>query len=148
MKYIVLTIAILLTSTAHAQNGHHDNKKVKQLLELINALEMTSQMYPQIVQTLKPVFPKVPDNIWKEFGKSLETEKFEELMITLYIDSYTPDEVDAMIKFYSTPVGQSILIKTPGIFQKSMQVGMAWGQQQAGIIAQKLKDKGYKPVAI
>ncbi|MDV2438342.1 DUF2059 domain-containing protein [Acinetobacter gerneri] len=45
--------------------------------------------------------------------------KFEKI----YLNNFTEEEIQAFIKFFSSPEGQSYLQKTPSVFSESFQVG-------------------------
>ncbi len=50
----------------------------------------------------------------------LSWEKMEPLYIRLYQESFTQEEVNGMLAFYKSPVGQAVVRKTPVVMQKSM----------------------------
>ncbi len=55
----------------------------------------------------------------------LDWSRFEPMMIEVYSDTFSQREVDAMVAFYRTPEGRSMLEKLPLVTQKSMQLAQA-----------------------
>jgi len=49
-------------------------------------------------------------------------EKMEPEYIKLFSEVYTEDELKAIVEFYKTPAGQSMLKKQPLLMQKSMVI--------------------------
>lgn len=46
----------------------------------------------------------------------------------VYMETYTPEDVKAMIKFYESPVGKKISDKAGDIAEKSQEAGKEWAQ--------------------
>jgi hypothetical protein len=112
---------------------------IRKLLELTGAkamftqsvTTMTSLMQKSIVQA-NPDNPKVQelsnllaaklrDNISVQYGELLK------LLIPLYDKYYTKDDLDQIIQFDQTPLGQKLLKVTPEISRESQTIGYQWG---------------------
>ncbi len=52
-------------------------------------------------------------------------EKMKPTYIDLYADAYTEEEIDGILAFYRSPVGQSMLAKTPELLTKSIAIASA-----------------------
>jgi hypothetical protein len=50
--------------------------------------------------------------------------KMESVYVQIYQSTFTQDEIDAMIGFYKTPVGQSVVSKLPVAMQKAQNETM------------------------
>ncbi|MEG0171357.1 MAG: DUF2059 domain-containing protein [Acinetobacter sp.] len=66
--------------------------------------------------------------------------KLEPEMIKLYVEEFTQEEINGMLEFYRTPVGQSTINKLPIVMEKSMKIG----QQQMGELAPKIMQASKK----
>jgi hypothetical protein len=55
-------------------------------------------------------------------GEEINWSKMKPQMLQLYRDTYTQEEMDGMLAFYRSPVGQSMIEKMPGIAKKSMEI--------------------------
>jgi uncharacterized protein len=60
-------------------------------------------------------------------------------MIPIYQRHLTKADVDEMIRFYSSPVGQKLLREQPQILQESMQAGAAVQQKRMDEIKMKIE---------
>ena len=54
--------------------------------------------------------------------EALDWSKVEPLLVEAYRNTFTQEEVDAMLKFYTSPVGQSVGAKLPAASQQTMQL--------------------------
>jgi hypothetical protein len=66
--------------------------------------------------------------------------KLEPEMIQLYVEEFTQEEINGMLEFYKTPVGQSTINKLPIVMQKSLKIG----QQQMGELTPKIMQAAQK----
>lgn len=53
--------------------------------------------------------------------EELDWEKLEPMYVEIYQESLSQQEVDGMLSFYETPVGQAVIKKMPGVMEASMQ---------------------------
>jgi hypothetical protein len=49
-------------------------------------------------------------------------DKIKEDIIDIYVDVFTKEELEGIIAFYKTPVGQKLIKKQPELMQKSMEI--------------------------
>lgn len=139
MKIITTFIlAAAISIPAFAQPASKDS--VKELLKITKSEQFLGQMSPQISNMMHSSIQKFTQgkqlttkqelalvNYSQELGKIMQEEltwaKLEPEMIKIYAEEFTQEEIDGMIQFYKTPVGQSTIDKMPIVMQKSMQVG-------------------------
>jgi hypothetical protein len=57
-------------------------------------------------------------------------------MADLYMKEFTRDEINELVAFYKTPLGEKLAIKQLDLTQKAMMLGQTWGMEVQGI-AQK-----------
>ncbi|MDO3427228.1 DUF2059 domain-containing protein [Chryseobacterium sp. APV1] len=87
----------------------------------------------------------MPDEFWNGFLKEVSTEEFSKLYIPIYSKYYTESDLDELIKFYKTPIGQKTISNMPLIMNESMEVGREWGQNLAKKLIDKINtQKGYQ----
>lgn len=115
-------------------------ESVKELLKITKSEQFLGQMSQQINTMMHSSIEKITQgrklttkqelavvNYTQELGKIMQEEltwaKLEPEMIKIYAEEFSQEEIDGMIKFYKTPVGQSTIDKMPIVMQKSMQVG-------------------------
>lgn len=136
--FITLILGTIISIPAFAQPSSKDS--VKELLKITKSEQFLGQMSPQINNMMHSSIEKLTRgkklttkqelalvNYSQELGKIMQEEltwaKLEPEMIKIYAEEFTQEEVDGMIQFYKTPVGQSTIDKMPIVMQKSMQVG-------------------------
>jgi hypothetical protein len=59
----------------------------------------------------------------------------------LYASTFTPEEIDQMIVFYDTPLGQKIIKTMPQLQQSGLSVGIEWGKRVLSEMAPDLRSK-------
>jgi hypothetical protein len=59
----------------------------------------------------------------------------------LYATTFTREEIDQMIVFYQTPLGQKIIKTMPQLQQSGIAVGVDWGKRVLSEMAPELKAK-------
>lgn len=130
MKKIFFICLMLLGATGIAQEANSDYKA-----KTIELIEMSSG--PQFEVMLQPLYSRVPAENREAFKAEVE-ESLKGLyndIADIYMESYTEEDVDAILEFYRSPVGQKMLEETPKIMEKSMQLGQQWGMQLQPLIA-------------
>lgn len=134
----ILSLVLLLLSTqVFAQAAKPSVNSVKELILLSDASEFLKSYQSNAEDTMKAALKPLMNNAkfsakqqrilekfqTKIFGitkETLEWENLEPVFISIYTDTYTQEEVDGMIAFYKTPVGQSYIKKMPVLTEKTM----------------------------
>lgn len=131
-KLLTYVLAFLLTCGALAAYAQTPtDASIRQLLEVTDAKalmlstqEVKNQMMEQIKSQLHTLYPEatpeqsaVIDQMMLEMmnllSKEFSWDALEQSVMGLYRKFYTQAEVNAMISFYSSPEGQSIVKKMP-----------------------------------
>ncbi|ENW97408.1 DUF2059 domain-containing protein [Acinetobacter dispersus] len=137
-KIIAIFIMMAISIPSFAQPASKES--VKELLKITKSEQFLGQMSQQINTMMHSSIEKITQgrklttkqelavvNYTQELGKIMQEEltwaKLEPEMIKIYAEEFSQEEIDGMIKFYKTPVGQSTIDKMPIVMQKSMQVG-------------------------
>ncbi len=113
--------------------------KIRQLLALTGAAKMGQQAMDQMLAAMKPSFPKVPEAFWDMFRSKSNGDDLISLIVPIYAKYYTPQDIDGLIAFYQTPLGQKVVAALPDIAHDSMAAGQAWGQQKAHDVINELQ---------
>ena len=111
---------------------------IKQLLEVGQAHKLVDTMSAQMLGYMKQIMQQATqgERVTPEVQKhidSLETEmtsalkevldwkKLEPMYVRVYQKSFTQSEVDGLIAFYKTPIGQALLTKMPAVMQNTLE---------------------------
>ncbi len=107
---------------------------------LVQSLAANSKQLPD---TVEPIVDQVlmPDIKGSE-------PQFVAAVATLYGQAFTIPEMQQILAFYQTPVGQKLQSVTPGLTQQMVEAGHAWiaqiGEQVLKLDADKLTAQGLK----
>jgi hypothetical protein len=110
--------------------------------ELINVMQMPELMDRTINQMLdlqiqqNPQLAPYRDVMLKFFRKYLSWEAVEPDMIKLYTDTFTEDELKAIVQFYQTPAGQKAIKTLPELMSRGAEIGQRKVQENIGELQQ------------
>lgn len=134
---LFLALALLFSFQVRADQTPASEATIRELMEVTqarslveNALSqvegMTQKMVADMV-TDKNLPPEVDAVIQRMFQRILKVsreeitwEKLEPDFIALYSESFSQEELEGMLAFYKSPVGQAVNRKMPVLMQKSM----------------------------
>ncbi|URW80940.1 DUF2059 domain-containing protein [Xiashengella succiniciproducens] len=142
-------LGLLLLFFYQLTSAQSDDKYKETLIKLFR-VSHTEQTYEVAIKQMFSVFKQqqsnVPTEIWNDLEKEMNKTSMDDLismLIPVYSKHLTIEDLNELIKFYESPVGQKYAEKNPLIMQESMQVGQHWGQKIGMEFVNKLKEKGY-----
>lgn len=112
--------------------------KIRRLLDIMQAGDMSKQVMDRMVDTLSGM-PNLPAGFVDEFKKTVDPQELVDLTVPIYDKHLTEEEVEGLLKFYSTPVGQKFASVQGDIMQEARAAGERWSRQKAMEVARKLK---------
>ncbi len=138
---LLLTALILLISIdAPVSAGDISNQKtadIEKLLEITGALAIGKQMsdvaVSQLSQAIKSSRPDIPAELFTILEQEVNglisenIPKFIALIIPVYDQHFTHDEIKGLIRFYQTDLGKKTIREMPLLMQESMTIGQQWG---------------------
>ena len=94
------------------------------------AINTMSKGMAQAFKQQAPSKGKEIDEVMDLMATKFNARKTEVLgmVAPLYAEKFTVQELTEIGAFYKTPIGQKMIATQPEILQRSMQLGMAWGQ--------------------
>ena len=150
MSRVLLCITLLLSSyllsaqeTTASTAETPKIKNIRKMLMLTGSGKLGIQMMESMIASFKSHYSNVDSSFWNDFMKEVRPEDLVNMVIPVYDRNFTAEEIEGMIVFYSSPIGQKVLAKLPVVMQESMQIGQAWGQELGKKVLQKLQQKGY-----
>ena len=121
MKNVFLTFALnFLANMASAQDSFKaDALKVIELSGAAGPMQMAKE---QILQS-------IPEAKKMEFSKDFDASlpALYAKLATIYMQTYSAEDVKAMLAFYESPVGKKISASAGDLFKKSTAAGQEWG---------------------
>lgn len=145
--FVLLLTALLGAGAAPsvAQEPSREEALARELLEVTGAGEMWLQVAEQMVQGFAASNPEVPQEFWDAFVAEVDAGELDELVVPIYVEHLTAEEMEAALDFYRTEVGQSLLRKMPAVMSESMRAGEQWGMEVAQRVMEKLEARGAPP---
>jgi hypothetical protein len=159
MKLITRTLLALLLITplfAHADEASK-KAKVEELMQLSNMNQMMTQMLGQMSERMKAsaaeqatslkltaaqqtVYDSYQQKISDLITGSVNWDKLKPIMVQVYTETYTEDEIDGILNFYRSPAGKAMVAKAPELMSKSMTLMMQQMRTLQPQIEQLTKD--------
>lgn len=117
-------------------------KSIHELLKQTNAIGMGKQFTQQMFSMIQMQLPQDKQQCFKNATLVVELQmndkKFAEMLIPVYAQHFTEQDINGLIKFYKTPLGKKLLEKQPLIMQDSMIVGQQWGQEMNTLLQKEM----------
>ena len=124
---------------------------IRKILDMTGALAITQQMIDQImfqttrnIRARRPDVPqKVIDALREEVSGVVKDNlaSIFELMLSIYHQHFTHEEIKGMIQFYSTDLGRKLIQAMPSIMQESMRAGAQWSKSLEPELERRLKNR-------
>ena len=108
----------------------------KQVQQITQSMPGADQATPEQKKQIADFQQRVMDLVNQKIGwKALEPD-----FITLYASTYTEEELDGIITFYKSPVGQKMMEKTPELMAKSTQIAQQKMSELQPLLNQMVQD--------
>ena len=145
IKLLITLLAISLATTGiiRADISPEKRAEIDRMLKLTGMEKMMGQMATQLIDSLRPNAPELPDEFFTKFAGKIDFKELSDLFAPLYDKYYTVEDLKAVNAFYSSPAGQKILATMPQLMTEAMQIGQQWGMRTA----QKVMDEIQKEKA-
>jgi len=135
----LLTVMILALSLGVAAQEDSHRASVEKLLLITNQDQLLEQVYPQIKQLVlgqfqqldvppeqSPLIEDYFDRIFNVMKEEMSWANIKNDFIQLYMSVYTEAEINELIAFYESPIGQKTLEKMPLLMQESMAINQKY----------------------
>ena len=123
MKKVIITLVVVFFSNI---GFSQDDQFKKDVLKVIEMSGGTSQIKSAKEQILKMVPKEKQAAFVIEFDATLPS--LYDKLATVYMQTYTKEDIKAMMDFYNSPVGKKINEKSGELLEKSQAAGEEWGQ--------------------
>jgi hypothetical protein len=148
MKKLLFTSILFLfaTSLTFGQVDKAYHKTLHKMFEASGAEKTYEVVILQMFTMYKEIYTTVPEDLWDDLEKEFRKTSFKELVDLLapvYYKHLTLKDLESLIEFYESPVGQKLVEKTPLITQESMVIGQEWGKIIGEDFEKKMKARGY-----
>ena len=134
----VLALLLIFPTLAHADDASR-RAKVEEMIHITKMDQMMSQIMDQMSERMKTmtsqqtanldmsadkrkVFDDYQAHIHQIMADSISWEKMRPLIVAIYSETYTDEELDGILAFYRTPAGQALIAKSPQLLAKTMDL--------------------------
>jgi uncharacterized protein len=80
------------------------------------------------------------DKFAENLFKNMPVDEMVDAMVPIYQKHLTKEDLDGILAFYSSPVGQKLQREQPVIMQEAMQVGGEIGRRRLGDMMQQMDE--------
>ncbi|GGY82955.1 hypothetical protein GCM10011613_29750 [Cellvibrio zantedeschiae] len=137
MKKLIAIAGICLVSVAAFADTKPSDASLNELLTLTDSKALVDGMWPQVEgmmnnaakqalgnTTLNNEQQKVMEDanakVAAVFKEEFSYDKMKPMMVSIYKESFSQEEVDGMIAFYKSKAGQAVTKKMPIVMQSTM----------------------------
>jgi uncharacterized protein len=137
MKKLIIIAGICLLSTAAFADSKPSDASLNELLTITDSKALIDGMWPQVEAAInnsakqalggstlnneqQKVMQDANAKVAAVFKEEFSYEKMKPMMINIYKESFSQDEVDGMISFYKSKAGQAVTKKMPIVMQSTM----------------------------
>ncbi|HEY1207044.1 MAG: DUF2059 domain-containing protein [Bryobacteraceae bacterium] len=150
----VFSAALLLSIPARADDATK-KAKIEELMKASNVDQVMKQVFDQMRGVASAQFNKtdMSADARKAFAETQDRVmalveermgKMKTMLVQVYADTYTEEEVDGILAFYKSPAGQAMLQKMPQLMQRSMAVSQQLMSDLMPEIQKMAKEAGEK----
>ena len=137
------TSSAVHAETAPAAESADKMAAISRLLDTTGAEQMGQQIIDQMLTLQQQSKPGVPAEVWAEIRGELDLNDFRPAMIEIYDRHFSAADIEGLLAFYQSDLGQRLLAKQPDILQDSVSAGQVWaGEVQEKLLA-GLRSKGF-----
>ena len=126
MKKIIITF-VLLTSFNFVQSQENYKSLVVDFMSAQGQFETFNATIDQMASMMALSL----DDSEKELLSKEVMGSLVDLLVPIYKNHFTEQDLKEAIELYKTPIGKKISEKTPIIAQETMQASMKWGMELA-----------------
>lgn len=135
MKKLIVSLvfAFSISGNCYADSGMRGS--IEKMFEITDMKAMLDASYAQMDRMFsqmaknnnisdeeRPIYEKHRKKFHTLLTESMSWNKIKEPIIAAYSQVYTKAEIDELIAFYQSPLGQKMLQKMPELMQVTMQV--------------------------
>lgn len=134
MKKLIVTFALVLLSQIGFSQDETFKKDVLKVIEMSGAANQMKSAKTQILQMV----PKEKQEAFiLDFDATMPA--LYDKIAAIYMETYTKEDIKAMMAFYDSPVGRKINEKAGNILEKTQAAGKEWSEELQGLMAKYMQ---------
>ena len=159
MRRYVAVLLMVLTAGCCCARADEVSKRAKaeQLFTLLRMDTMMDQLMSGVRRQLQQITGSMPgadqatpeqkkqitdfqQRVMDVVNQKIEWKALEPDFINLYASTYTEEELDGIVAFYQSPIGQKMIEKTPTLTAKSTQITQQKMSELQPVLNQMVQD--------
>jgi uncharacterized protein len=147
LGFVTLLVLLCGAPALLAQTATISSKedKVRKILIQTDATGAFTREFSAALEQQKKVSPEVPQRFWDELVKEVDTNKFVELLVPVYVSLFTDEELSGLIAFYESALGKKVIASMPQIMTASRDAGAKYGTELAQKVIARMTAEGTWP---
>lgn len=141
-KTLMILIAFSFIIKMEAQSL---DEKVEKLMIVDGTMGNIENLITETIDYQKQTNPTVSENFWTSLNIELQKEaipSFTELVSPIYKESFSENQIDELIKFYTSEIGKELVSKQPELIADLNLPIMQWSQNVNSQIIDKIENRG------
>ena len=114
------------------------------MLEVLGGVDLIERLLITTIEPIREALPELEASWWDRVLERADLDELVRRTAPIYAERLSAEEIDALISFYRTPQGQSILEKLPGITDDAMMVGQTWILEEVQRMLRQLEAEGHQ----
>lgn len=118
--------------------------KIRELINLMGTPRVAADLMKSQAASIKklmPIPPRAQDDFEKELLAAIDMNELVDLIVPIYSRHLSEEDIDGMLVFYRSPLGQRVTNALPEITIESQDIGREWGQQLGRKVGEKIGEK-------
>jgi len=113
----------------------------RKLLAATGATKLVIGNLESMIVSQRQNNPQIPAAFWDAFlvHARRDTTRLVDMLVPIYAAHLTQPELEELLRFYNSPIGQRLTAVQPAIFKESMAAGESWGEQIARMVGDSLQ---------
>ena len=134
MKKLIVTFALVLLAQVGFSQDEAFKKDVLKVIEMSGAANQMKSAKTQILQMV----PKEKQAAFiLDFDATMPA--LYDKIAAIYMETYSKEDIKAMMAFYDSPVGRKINEKAGNILEKTQAAGKEWSEELQGLMAKYMQ---------
>lgn len=134
MKKLIVTFALVLLAQVGFSQDEAFKKDVLKVIEMSGA---ANQMKSAKTQILQMVPKEKKEAFILDFDATMPA--LYDKIAAIYMETYTKEDIKAMMAFYDSPVGRKINEKAGNILEKTQAAGKEWSEELQGLMTKYMQ---------
>lgn len=144
----VALVAFALPANAQSKPSAAAVKVAQQLVDATGAGSLFNPLIPGVVEQAKLLFLQQNPGLAKDLNEvaaKLRDEyaprqaELNEYVVGLYAQRFTVDELEKLLAFYQSPLGEKVLAQQPLIVDTSMKYAQDWASKLSDQVIEKMR---------